>query len=248
MKKYLFLLLVMFAAASVWAQDDEEDVPWNIPNEADHPVVRTASPTCQGFAPKGFRVVEKAEGDLNGDRLADCVLVIQGTDKKFLYKNEGFGSPEFDTNPRILVIAFRNKNGGYTLKEQSNTLIALPNAPNMTEPFQEAKIVSGVLHILIEEFYSAGSWSMSNRTYKFRYQNNEFELIGLDHTYVRRNTGEITTRSYNFSTGKAIRNDSTIDDDGKGKETRYNFKLDPLKTLKTVPPPFTWEIEEDVII
>ncbi|MBX3243820.1 MAG: hypothetical protein KF685_05130 [Acidobacteria bacterium] len=246
MKKCLFLLLMVFGAVQGSAQDD--DVPWNLPQETDHPTVKAVSATCQDLAPKGFKVVSKVDGDLNGDRLADCVLVLQGTDKKFLYENEGLGSSEFDTNPRILAIAFGNKGGGYTLKEQSNTLIVLPNAPNMTEPFQEAKIEKGVLHILIEEFYSAGSWSMSNRTYKFRFQNGEFVLIGLDYNHIRRNTGEISSRSYNFSTGKAIRSEGAVDDDGKGKETQYKFKLDKLKTLKTVPAPFTWEIEEGVLI
>lgn len=238
---------MVFAAATAFAQDDDNH-PWNIPQKTDYPSIKTASPTCQEFAPDTFTLVDKVEGDLNGDRLADCVLVLRGTSEKFLYKNEGFGTPEFDTNPRILIIAFRNKSGGYSLKEQSNTIVALPIAPNMEEPFQEVKIEKGVLHAIVTEFYSAGSWTMTNRTYKFRFQNDDLELIGLEYTNVRRNTGEIVTRSYNFSTGKAIKNEGRVDDDGKGKETRYDFKLRPLITLKNLPSPFTWQIEEDVLI
>lgn len=246
MKYLLSLLIITFSTTTSFAQDEDER--WNFPQASDYPTVANGAASCTKFTPKGFTVTAKAEGDLNGDRLSDCVLVVRGTAKKFIAKNEGFGSPKFDTNPRILIIAFRNGKGGYKLVEQNNRFIVFPDAPNMTEPFQSIGISKGVLSILIEEFYSAGSWSMTNRTYKFRYQNSEFELIGLEHTHVRRNTGEITTRSYNFSTGKAILSEGMIDDDGKGKKTHYELKLDTPKTLKTTPPAFTWEIENDVVI
>src|SRR5688572_17460630 len=110
MKKLLLTGLLLIANANLIAQSDDDN-PWQTPKAGDYPTIDAAAAACEGFAPKNWTVVSKSEGDLNGDKLTDCVLVVQGTDKKFLYKNEGLGTDVFDTNPRILVIAFRQSDG-----------------------------------------------------------------------------------------------------------------------------------------
>lgn len=244
MKKLLLTLFLLAVTGNLVAQSDE---PWQTPKAADYPAIAAEATACEGFTPKDWTVTAKVEGDLNGDKLADCVLVVRGTDKKFLYKNEGLGTEVFDTNPRVLVIAFR-RSDGFRLAEQNNRFIIAPDSPTMTEPFQEAAINKSVLTFNFEEFYSAGSWGMSNRKYAFRFEKGEFVLIGVDKTYVNRGSGEMETRSYNFSTGKVRTDKGHISDDGTGKVRWRNFKLNPKRTLKTVEPPLTWEIENDIVI
>jgi hypothetical protein len=248
MKKLLLTGILLLIPANLIAQS-EDDNPWQTPKAADYPAIVASAAPCEGFAPKDWTVTAKVEGDLNGDKLADCVLIVRGTDKKFLNKNEGLGTDVFDTNPRVLVIAFRKADGtGFTLAEQNNRFIIASDSPTMTEPFQEAAINKGVLTFGFEEFYSAGSWGMSNRKYMFRYQSGEFVLIGVDHTSVNRGSGEIEIRSYNLSTGKVESEKGNISDDKKGKITRRKLRIDPKPTLKTIKPMLTWEIEKDVII
>lgn len=246
MTKVLIAMLMLIFAASVAAQVEEGCVT---PGPDDYPAIVETGKTVAEFIPKGFTVVKRVSGDLNGDGAADAAMIIQGTSKKFLNKNEGFGGPVFDTNPRILFILFKEKaNAGFRVAARSNTFVVIPHSPVMTEPFLDMSIKKGVLSFLFEEFYSAGSWSMSNRTYKFRFEDGEFVLIGLDKTYTQRNTGEIETRSYNFLTGKVKTDVGMIDDSVKPKVTWRDFRLDPKMTLTTIPPPFTWEIESDYVV
>ena len=236
------LILVSVAAA----QDD--DYPWKMPTPADYPALAETAAACSGFTPKDWTVMATAEGDLNKDGRPDCVLVLKGTDRRFIYKNEGFGSEEFDTNPRVLAVAFADLKGGFRLHVQNNAFIVMPDSPTMTEPFQDVSIRRGVLTFIFEEFYSAGSWSMGNRTYKFRFQNGEMTLIGVDKTSVQRNTGDIETRSYNLSTQRMTIDVGNISDDGKGKITRKAIRVSPLPTLRNVKPMFTWAIEKDEVL
>jgi hypothetical protein len=167
MKKLLLIGILLLTSANLIAQVEDDD-PWQTTEAGDYPAITAEATACEGFAPKGWTVTAKVEGDLNGDKLADCVLIVQGTDKRFLNKNEGLGTDVFDTNPRVLVIAFRRSDGtGFSLAEQNNHFIVASDSPTMTEPFQEAAINKGVLTFGFEEFYSAGSWGMSNRKYTF---------------------------------------------------------------------------------
>lgn len=136
-------------------------------------------PNCQSvglktsdFIPEQWKTLGEAKGDLNGDNIEDAAMAVQGTYSKFVDKEE-----KFDTNPRMLIVLFGSK-VGYRLAEKSNSIIAIPDSPSMTEPFDSLAIKNGVLHIRQGIFMSAGGWTTSNHLYKFRYQNSEFVLIG----------------------------------------------------------------------
>ena len=241
----LVFLIVIVLAVTVAAQDDE--VPWNLPGADDYPRISDSAKTCRDFAPKGWRVMKVAEGDLNKDMRADCVLIVHGRNSKFVYKNDSFGTKEFDTNPRILVVAFRDA-GRFRLVEQNNSFIINAYSPTMTEPLQDVEIKNGVLRFYFEEFYSMGTYSMATRKYVFRFQEGELALIGADKTETHRASGEIETRSYNFSTGRMSIENGRIDDNGRGKVRWAGAPSIERKTLKTAPPPMTWEIEPDYFL
>lgn len=246
MRKTLLALTLLIFVSVAAAQDDE--FPWKVPTPADFPALAETAATCSGFSPNNWTVMASAEGDLNTDQRPDCVLVLKGNDSRFIYKNDGLGSEKFDTNPRILAVAFAEGDKGFRLHVQNNSFIVMADSPTMSEPFQDVSIKGGILTFIFEEFYSAGSWSMSNRTYKFRFQNGEMTLIGVDMTSVQRNTGDIETRSYNLSTQRMTIEVGNIGDDGKGKTTRKAIRVRPLPTLKNVKPMFTWTIEKGVVL
>lgn len=244
MNKILITLFLLFNFAAVSPAQD-----FVVPAESDYPQLRKEASKCEDFVPQKWELVSKASGDLNRDNAPDCVLVIKGTDAKFRNKNDGLGADVYDTNPRILVILFKNAGKNlYELAKQSNSFIVMPDSPTMTEPFQEAAVKNGVLQLSFEQWSSAGSWAAAQTSYKFRFQNGDFVLIGADKTESMRNSGEMEIRSYNFLTRKVRIETGNFSSDKKGKVIWRAFKLDKLKTFDTFKAPFGWEIERDYYI
>jgi len=243
MKKLLLILTLLLSAALAFGQD------FKLPTERDYPQIEKYGQKVEDFIPKNWKLMEKALGDLNGDKAQDCVLVVKGNDAKFLNKNEGLGEDPYDTNPRMLIILFKDTvENRYELAEKSNTFVFVPDSPTMSEPFQSVQIKNGVLQLDFEEWYSAGSWGTSQASYKFKYINKEFALIGADKTESMRNSGETETRSYNFLTNKRSITIGNFTKDAKGKPKWKTYKVGKLKTFRTFPKPFDWEIEKDYFI
>jgi len=214
------------------------------PTNSDYPNLPKYGKSIDGFVPEDWKIVDKALGDLNADGGQDCALVIKANYDKFLNKNDGLGVDKYDTNPRVLIILFKDKNG-YKIAEQSNTFIKTPDSPTMSEPFQSVKIRNGILDLNFEQWYSAGSWAASQYVYKFKFLNGEFVLIGVDKNESMRNSGDTESRSYNFLTNKVKITTGNFTTDEKEKVKWKTYKLKKLKTLDTFKEPFSWEIESD---
>lgn len=191
----------------------------------------------QQLVPKHWKVLQKAEGDLNKDGLKDIVLIVSDTNPKNVIKNDALGSPELNINPRHLIIAFKNNAGGYDLKLTQKSFIPTEGSeesPCLEDPLTESKAMSirnGVLRIQLSYWSSCGSWMTGHNTYAFRYDNGQFDLIGYDTWEMHRASGEITESSTNFLTGKRSRTTGgSIEDDGKNKShlktiwEKVNFK------------------------
>ncbi len=197
------------------------------------------------FIPHNWTLLDSTKGDLNRDQRADLAFVIQYRDSVSIVKTENSYSDTVITQPRILVIAFYDSlKNQYKLIEQSNTFILNHDNPNMEEPFQKISISKGVLKIDFQIFMDMGGWEMSDNTYLFRYQDNEFVLIGADYNSTNRASGETEDRSYNFLTKKVRTSKGNISTK-KQKTVWRTFQPDQLRTLKTFTQPFTWEVERD---
>ena len=73
----------------------------------------------------------------------------------------------------------------------------------MAEPFVGFELnSSGILDINFTNWVSTGSWYTNNRTFRFRFQKNNFALIGFEIYDAHRATGDSTVHSINFLTKK----------------------------------------------
>lgn len=210
-----------------------------------YPIINSQGRDVNSFIPHGWTLLDSTQGDLNKDNHNDLALVIQHIDSVTILKNDFDYTDTVLTQPRILIILFYDQTTNqYQLVEQSNSFILNHDNPNMEEPFQDISISNGVLQIAFQIFMNAGGWGMSNNTYKFRYQDNQFALIGADYNSLNRGSGEIENRSYNFLTKKVKVATGTIESD-KEKVVWRTIDLKELKTIKTFKKPFTWEVEKN---
>ena len=203
-KTILFLLITMIFAVLTHAQDEKATV------FDDSKLPKTASSTSK-FVPAGWTLESTVTGDLNGDGVADAVLV-------FVEKGEGEGN-------RALMIAFKNAKGEYERVVTATDVLQCTSCGGMlggekNEP--TIKIEKGVLIINT----LTGSRESTEQTFRFRYDPkvSKFALIGYDEIENDRATGASTNTSTNYLTGVTIT-----------KELQYNQKTekDVVKTTHT---------------
>ena len=171
----------------------------------------------EDFIPKGWKKLIIEKGDLNKDKIDDVVLVIEKNDPKNFKKNEESyqTSPE-NYNPRIILVLFKDKNSKYALvaKNDKGFIISPGEAyesglQNLESPdfdndlSKSITIKNNTLRIFTLADYIKAATST---TYIFRYQNNKFELIGLEYKYWHTSTDYAVdiACSINFSTKKLI--------------------------------------------
>ncbi|MEZ4901726.1 MAG: hypothetical protein R2822_08210 [Spirosomataceae bacterium] len=146
------------------------------------------------FVPKGYVVFEKIQGDLNKDGKADCVLIIKGTDKRKIIKDQYRGL--LDRNRRGIIVLF-NKNGQYELAVKNDHCFSSENEDGGVYFAPELSVAIEKSNLYVQYGHGRyGDWK-----YTFRFQNSNFELIGYDQS---ENTGPITNSetSINFISKK----------------------------------------------
>lgn len=120
--------------------------------------------------PAGWHMLEPslgekaiAKGDLNKDGIPDLAMVIE----KNALKDEA--------SPRSLLIAFGSKNNSYTLSIiADNVILKADEGGIWGDPFDSLTINRG--SVLVSD-YGGSNWRWYNK-YRFRYQNQDWFLIG----------------------------------------------------------------------
>ena len=161
----------------------------------------------QQAVPPGWAATYYASGDLNGDKRADAALIIQQQNPALRLKNEGFGTPLLDTNPRRLLVLVR-ENQGYRLLVQTQTHFLPPqgaaDAPCLMDPLEENALAirQGRLWLDVNYWLSCGSYGTRRDIYQFRYQKGSMQLIGADSRSFSRNSHDESRTSVNLLSGK----------------------------------------------
>lgn len=162
------------------------------------------------FVPKGYIIFEKIPGDLNKDGQDDLVLIIKDTDKNNIVNDEYKG--QLDRNRRGIVILF-NKDGRYEVAAKNIDCFTSENedggvyfAPELSIDIEKSNLVIQYGH------GRYGDWS-----YTFRYNNNDFEMIGYDDSS---SNGPVIVKqtSINFLTKKKLVKKNTNGDADSGEE------------------------------
>ena len=168
----------------------------------------------EDFIPKGWKSVVVKKGDLNTDKIDEVVLVIQIDDAKNFEKSED--NTIFNYNPIAILVLFKDKNSQYNLisKNDNGFIVSKDKAlveeletlssPDLDDDLSKSiNIKNDTLRLLTRSEYVKGARVTE---YIFRYQNNKFELIGLEYKYWHTSTDYAVDIAYsiNFSTKKLI--------------------------------------------
>jgi hypothetical protein len=204
---------------------------------AAYPALAKHAQSVEGFLPMEWRMELKQTGDLNGDGRDDVVMVLRALEERNIIDIRGQGGPEhFDTNPRILMVAFANAAGGYDLALENHTLIARTTEPLGQDPLdpngvQEGGVAikNGTLQVTLGYF----GGNMGHLTYTFRFEKGGFKLIGYDSIDVERFKGIASQVSVNYLTRRVKRSVGHISED-TDKVTWTKLPLKPLQTMPQV--------------
>lgn len=119
--------------------------------------------------PAGSTVIETVDGDLDGDKIPEKVIVYNTKDTTDM------------GNIREIQI-LKKVNGKWTILEKSKNAVMESRAGGMMgDPYGETKIEKGIL-IISQNGGSSWKWNVTD---KYRYQNGHFELIGISSTSGR---------------------------------------------------------------
>ena len=179
----------------------------------------------KAFVPKGYSLFQQYKGDLNKDGKPDVVLMIKGTEKSKWVDDECRG--RLDRNRRGLIILFKRKNG-YEQILRNDTCFSSENEDGgiYDAPELELYIIKNTLHI----YFAHGRYGCWN--YIFRYQNNDFELIGY---YHNRRIRLVTyyNLDINFSTRTRVYEENLNADDDE-KEERFKVTKSKIRRKKLI--------------
>ena len=204
-----------------------------------YPILPQTGAKAEAFLPKGWHVLEKAEGDLNKDNISDLAVVMEA-DKEVHNLKEA----ENDQKPRILMAAFKQADGMYKLSVQSNKSVMLSNEGGvMGDPLAGLVIERGTLLV---QFYggSADRWGFD---YRWRFQNNGWFLIGATYTTSSMNTNKANTYDFNLSTGAAEHTSGPFLEEDNGKTTPQKVRKFNIGNLRSFKPVVT-EVYKDIFI
>lgn len=161
--------------------------------------------------------ISKVKGDLNNDGLEDIAIIKQDTLSK--------------TRPYLLQIFFKNKMGKLNLIVSSMKAIS-PEFPNGIQTFLNdtdisLEIKKGILRLKI-------GLIRGHFEHKFKFQNNNFELIGF--SLVVANVNRTETTDFNLLTGKYLYMEEEIGTDKVLVNKTKKILIRPLPRLQDFEP------------
>ena len=187
--------------------------------------------TLSDFVPEGHILFEKYNGGLSINGKEVSIIITKKTNANNIVMNHY--DKKVDRNRRGIIILFKNE-GGYELAAKNHDCFSSENEDGGVyyppELWIETKRGNLIIHYAHGRY---GVWS-----YTFRYNKNDFELIGYDQ---RDSRGPVTKRktSINFLTKRKqlkVNTNSNAYTDGEEiyKETWEKIELKKLITLSEI--------------
>ena len=231
LRKYHLLLVVVFTMGCKQAKSEslkatmpKQGLVQNSERLATAPKMELKKDPKE-FVPNGYTLFQQYKGDLNKDGKPDVVLMIKGTEESKWVDDEYRG--RLDRNRRGLIILFKRKNG-YEQILRNDTCFSSENEDGgiYDAPELELYIIKNTLHI----YFAHGRYGCWN--YIFRYQNNDFELIGYNHNRCIRCVTYYNL-DINFSTRTRVYEENLNADDDE-KEERFKVTKSKIKRRKLI--------------
>jgi len=195
-----------------------------------YPILPKTGRTIDFFIPKGYQIIYHKEGNLNDDKVKDAAVIIESKTEI-----DNLKETEHAQKPRILFILFGKLSGGYNLSVQSNESIMLSDDGGVFgDPLQELYIMGKTVCV---DYYGGSNFKWSY-TYKWRYQQKDWFLIGATHSTMDPLENKLETYDFNLSTGVAEQTVMPYLEEDEGKPTikpktkRFNPGKKPLYKLK----------------
>ncbi|MBX9691633.1 MAG: hypothetical protein K2Z81_04560 [Cyanobacteria bacterium] len=181
MKRTIFALLaaMLLAPQSSFSKelDDYAAVRSSIPATATSPA---------GFLPANWKLLQRADGDLNGDGIADVALLMAN------------GNPDFD-NHRVLAVALKDRSGKLRMTDIGEGVVSSEPETfcNMSISIKKGKLITQS---------SFGSRVSEMSTLRFRYNPSRdgLQLIGQDIRECNNISMETSFDSTNYLTGDQL--------------------------------------------
>ena len=223
MKSIVIILALLFAAIPASAQ--ELQVP-----DVIYPILRSQAKLPSDFVPTGWKLEKELTGDLNKDGWLDAVMVLVDNDPNNIVADPQYSDREpFNSNPRMLAVVFAEPNAkSYKLMLENHKFLPRFIDLGGQENYEDGNISLDRGTIRIELFNLGGS--IVRPSFQFRWQNNQFELIGFQNTIVDRSSGSVRSTEINFSTGVVVRSTGSISSDAQKTKT-LKLKPGPVYTL-----------------
>ena len=156
-----------------------------------YPVIQPRGKSINDFIPSNWILKDSSVGDLNGDHIKDMALVIQCKDTVNEFRPD---SSFHKAKPVVLLIFFKNSSGLFHLVLQNNTVILRSGEGGWDDdPYRKLDISKQILSITFDV-------NRGFSTYKFKYQNENFFLIGAIDEITGH--GETSHTEVNFLTRK----------------------------------------------
>ena len=179
--------------------------------------------------PKGWKLLEVVKADLNSDGRDDLVFVREEMDPRKIIKQLPSNDGVRNYNTRVLTVLLAH-DGGYRKLGEYAKLI--PQAfedewEHYDDRFNGIWVKKGILTVGFRYWASAGTWSMSMESYKFRLEDGRLRLIGSETDSFHRGSGEKYLVSTNHLTGKVKRTSGLNEFDEK--------ESDPVVEWETLP-------------
>jgi hypothetical protein len=140
----------------------------------------------------------------------------------------------YDTNPRLLVIAFANSRGGYDLVAADHKLIPRRENPNQDEPFDSVKIAKGTLRLNMHEQFDAGGWRLGTTSFTFRWRDGAMRLIGFDRDAIIKGPGETEVISVKYPARRMVVTRGMMDASAPDRTETVTLPRKPLLKLEEV--------------
>jgi len=173
--------------------------------------------SLENFIPTGWKILKTAVGDLNQDGAEDIAAVIESATP---------APEEGTTPPRILLIIFKQDKNYRLAIQTEKAILKSDEGGIMGDPFYGLDYDRGSIILT----FFGGSRERWSYILRFRFQENDWCLIGLTKSVSDSLSGAETIEDYNLLNGKTIitekQNEKTLKEtkENRGKRTLLRLK------------------------